>query len=196
MRLIWFTVLVACAPSAAQMERENVAAKQRAVQQSTANVTPFTPASVSIADLADNQAPHDNDALTAQVSRPANPAALLGGEHIGALDDGRMVLIGYYCVETARCSNECDVPASYTFGTAADGHVVITRTHPRYDVVATDHDSSCSGSCGGTPSRPPGPRSTTGLVLGNLTPQQIEIRDVQYTVQIREHACTNMTPVP
>src|SRR5450432_2689621 len=181
MRLAWFSILVACAPSAAQMERDNVAAKQRAVQEGAANVTPFVPASVSIADLADDQAPRGTDALTAHVSRPANPAALLGGEHIGALDDGRMVLIGDYCIQTARCSNACGETASYTFGTAADGHVVITRTHPHYDVVATDYDSSCPATCGGNPEQiAAGPPSTTALILGNLTPKQIEIRDVQY----------------
>jgi len=199
MRLALLSLLVACAPSAAEMDRDNVAAKNRALQQIAANGTAFTPTPVSIADLGDEHAPHGEGALTAHVSLPANPATLLGQEHIGVLDDGRMVFIGAYCVRTARCSNACEESASYTYGTAADGHVIITRMRPRYDVVATDNDSSCSGSCGGNPgsyaNREMNP-STTGLVLGNLTPKQIEIRDVQYTVRMRERICTNMTPVP
>ena len=198
MRLAVFSLLVACAPSAAETDRDNVAAKDRALQQTAANVTAFTPTAVSIVDLGDDKAPHDEGALTAHVSLPANPLALLGQEHIGALDDGRMVFIGAYCVRAATCSNGCEVFATYTYGTAADGHVVITRMRPRYDVVATDKDSSCSGSCGGNPgsydARVNAP--TNGLVLGNLTPKQIEIRDVQYTVRMRERICTNMTPVP
>jgi hypothetical protein len=197
MRLALVSLVVACAPSAAEMDRDNVAAKNRALQQIAANVTAFTPTSVSIADLSDDTAPRGEGALTAHVSLPANPSTLLGQEHIGALDDGRMVFIGAYCVRTARCSNGCEESASYTYGTAADGHVVVTRMRPRYDVVATDNDSSCSGSCGGNPgSYDHRVANTTGLVLGNLTPKQIEIRDVQYTVRMRERICTNMTPVP
>ena len=199
MRLALLSLLVACAPSAAEMDRDNVAAKNRALQRTAANVTAFTPPAVSIADLSDDRAPRGDGALTAHASLPANPSALLGQEHIGALDDGRMIFIGAYCVRTARCSNACEESASYTYGTAPDGHVVITRLRPRYDVVATDKDSSCSGSCGGNPGSYEARavnQPTIGLVLGNLTPKQIEIRDVQYTVQVRDHVCTDMTPVP
>ncbi|HEX7700833.1 MAG TPA: hypothetical protein VF403_08930 [Kofleriaceae bacterium] len=196
MRLALLSLLVACAPSAAEMDRDNVAAKNRALQQIAANGTAFTPTAVSIADLGDDTAPRGEGALIAHVSLPANPSTLLGQEHIGALDDGRMVFIGAYCVRTARCSNACEESASYSYGTAADGHVIITRIRPRYDVVATDKDSGCSGSCGGSPDNREVHPSTTGLVLGNLTPKQIEIRDVQYMVQMRERICTNMTPVP
>ena len=198
MRLALLWLLVACAPSAAEMERDNVAAKTRALQQAAAQVTPFTPATVSIADLGDDHAPRGEGALTAHVSRPSSSSRLLGDEHVGALDDGRMVFIGAYCVRTAKCSNACAEIASYTFGTAADGHVVIARRHPRYDVVATDKDPSCPATCGGNPGSlvPAAVPSTLGLVLGNVTPAQIEIRDVPYTVKIRDHVCTNMTPVP
>ncbi|CAN5381313.1 hypothetical protein BH11MYX1_BH11MYX1_17220 [soil metagenome] len=199
MRITWLAVVVACAPNLAELDRDNAAAVARSQRNLAAAGTPFTPVSVSIADLAEADAPRSHDALPAHVSQPADPKALLGTEHVGALDDGRLVFAGAYCVQTAKCSNDCREYASYTFATAADGHVIVTRTHPRYVAVASHDDSSCSGSCGGTQQahRDQGDDpATLAAVLGKLTPDQVEIRDNSYTVKYVEQVCTNMTPVP
>ncbi len=192
-------LLVACAPSAAEIERHNTTALDRATQRSANGVTPFTPGTVSVADLADPSAPRGAGAVVAHVSRAADPHALLGAEHIGALDDGRMVFLGRYCVETRPCSDQCAEYASYSYGKALDGHIVITRTYPRRVAVAEHGNASCPATCGGIPRAGPGSdpgASTAGVVLGNVLPRQIELRDNGYRVEYVDRRCTNMTPVP
>jgi hypothetical protein len=48
MRLALLSILAARAPSIAELDRDNVAAKNRALQQVAANVTAFTPAPVDL----------------------------------------------------------------------------------------------------------------------------------------------------
>lgn len=205
-------VVAGCAPSLHELETDNHHALARADAAAAAAGTPFTPATIEVADPLPPAAPQPGYAAASASSpaagAPATLAAaagwhgLLDSEHVVALrSTGELVLLGGVCVRRGRCGG-CSGYAEYRYAHARDGHVVVVRMHPLEEVVASHDDPSCPAGCGGG-----NPASTmaaqagmappaTGARLGITSLAQLEIRDDAYPVKLVETVCTNTTPVP
>ena len=201
--------LAACAPSLRELDADNQHALSRAESTAAAAGTPFTPATIGVAD------PHpppddpyrdrglERAGAAATLAADAGWHGLLDGEHVVALrGTGELVLLGGVCVRRSECG-ECATYADYRYVHARDGHVVIIRLHPHDEVVARHDDPSCPAGCaGGTPRLPPAAQGdgkappTIGERLGITSLDQLEIRDDAYTVKLVDDVCTNTTPVP
>ena len=202
-------VAAACAPSLHELDTENQRALARAQAAAAAAGTPFTPATIGVADPhPPPDDPYVDRGLTragaaATLAADAGWHGLLESEHVVALrGTGELVLLGGVCVRRSECGG-CATYAEYQYVHARDGHVVVIRMHPHDEVVARHDDPSCPAGCGGgTPRGAPAAQGdgkappTMGQALGITSLDQLEIRDDAYTVKLVDDVCTNTTPVP
>ncbi|MBA3460692.1 MAG: hypothetical protein H0T46_12060 [Deltaproteobacteria bacterium] len=210
MRALWTMVglLVAgCAPSLTQANRDATTHNEKAVGALERRVaeagTPFVPPTVEIrvADVPpDPNAPAGAPRSTAPL---ANPAASAGAHGLVQLErlyrvDGQLAFMGGVCVEPASCGTGCGISALYRYARAADGRVVILRLRPSVRTVRIEVDQ-CGDDCGGGAQPPPEPAPSgleTVALLGVSALDQVEVRELRYSIVRVDTWCANPIPRP
>ena len=105
MRLL-IVVLVACAPSQAEMDRSNSAALVAANTRASEHIDRFASTSMPVFDPDDLDAQRVTDRGTAPTVKRVIHAGLLAPEHLGVVDNGTVVLLGPLCTSADQCGRD------------------------------------------------------------------------------------------
>ena len=188
-------IAAACAPSLDRVRADAAAANRRALTGANADAAragiELAPATFDAA-LPPASGP---DAVT--IAARAGAHGLIAAEQLVArLETGELAFASDGCAVALDVCGVCARPVSYRYFRAGDGHVVIVRLVPDYQIRQVEAAQCTIGECG-IPAPPvPPPTTVHAHRLGTSSLAAVELRELRYTQVVVVTTCKHPFAVP